>query len=124
MNSKKQNKKSRRYEQIWSVYQTISSRSRHLLRLLSRKRVRRNLLESAFFGLLGAGLYEICARLFFGLSLWPGITELYRLHGPLFWWGSIILISVIIGGWSVVGASWHVLGLCWKWARLYPAGGK
>jgi len=124
MNSKQQSKKSWRSGRIWTALQAASNRRLYLLRNLSRPRVRRRLLESLVLTIIGSLLYLRCMSLFFGVKPLSGVVTLGHLRGPLFSWGSLILLSILVGSWSVGGALTEVVKLCWKWVRLYEAGGK
>jgi hypothetical protein len=67
-------------------------------------------------------MYAVCSQYLFGVSLIRGLKELIDLEPSLFVWGSIMLISIVAGAWSVAGAIWYGVGLAWNWLRLYPAG--
>ncbi len=95
-----------------------------MLRWLTRASNVRSLLKGTLFGFVGALFYEISVRLLFKISLLHGMFELFHLRGPWSYWGSMILISGLIAGWSVGGAALYGVMLLWKWARPYYAGEK
>jgi hypothetical protein len=86
-------------------------------------------LRSVFLKLLapaivGVLLFEGCARLLFGISLWHGASESWAPPMPMSWCAIVMYLSVIVGSWSVGGGLCHVLGLVGNWLSLYSAGGK
>jgi hypothetical protein len=75
-------------------------------------------------GFVGAILFALFAKLFFNVSLWSGAAEIRAMDKPLIPWSVVIGISALIGSWSVGGAFRYLLGLYWRWLRVYTAGGK
>ena len=69
-------------------------------------------------------MFEWLSRCLFRVSLWRGLIEMGTLSGPLFWWGFIMSLSIVVGGWSVGGAFFHIVELLWKWSRPFEAGVK
>src|SRR5580704_1810754 len=102
----------------------VTNRPSHLWRKLNRGNLRRARDEYIWPTILGLVLFESFARFFFDISLWSAALTISSLTVPLILSGSVTCLAVLLGSWSVGGASWHLLSLFWKWARLYSAGAK
>lgn len=122
MISNRPSRLSKLYGRMSSACRAILNRSNHLWRRLHNRRDFKKILKSSFFGVVGAALYEFSAQSLFGVSLHRGVAALIDLERPLFYWGSILLLSIIIGGWSVAEALWYSVVLTSRWAKLRPAG--
>jgi hypothetical protein len=77
------------------------------------------LIKSIVPGLIGALLFVSFSLWLFRVNLLTGFVELWHMQGPLFFWGTLIGLSVIVGCWSVGGAFLYLCKLSWRRARLY-----
>src|SRR5438876_11494459 len=124
MSSVKQQNESRLWKEMRRNYHGIKNRFSQLPPLLTLENARKIRNRVILPGIFGIVMFEWLSRCLFRVSLWRGLLEIRTLRGPLFWWGFIICLSIVIGGWSVGRAFFHILELLWKWSRPFEAGVK
>src|SRR5229473_3672671 len=118
MSFSKQRKESRRWKRIWVGFQALIHRLRRLP-LWFKKSGKRILTSYLFPSVIGVLLFAWFSQWFFGVTLWPSSLDFRSLSTPMLWWGFVLYLSIVVGGWSVGGALWHVVVLSLKWTLLY-----